>query len=114
MLLPSLFLKSFVLLDFKIHQKEISQTMCIQKDSKVNTCNGKCHLAKLLKKSEEGESETPAPQRELNEAPMFYNSVEAFDLVVSELESVLNPTEPSLNDISAIRSIFHPPPFTLV
>jgi len=114
MLLSSLFLKSFVLLDFKLHQKEISQTICVQKDAKFNTCNGKCHLAKQLKKSEDGESESPAPQRELNEAPMFNSSVETFDLVVSELESVLNQTEPSLNGISAIQSIFHPPPFTLV
>ena len=31
-----------------MNQENISKTLCIQKDLKVNTCHGKCHLKKQL------------------------------------------------------------------
>jgi hypothetical protein len=31
-----------------VNQENISKTLCIQKDLKVNTCHGKCHLKKQL------------------------------------------------------------------
>lgn len=37
---------------FKIQQKRIAATLCVQKDVKANTCQGKCHLKKMVKKSE--------------------------------------------------------------
>ena len=40
--------QTFVVCYFLVNQENISKTLCIQKDLKVNTCHGKCHLKKQL------------------------------------------------------------------
>ncbi|MFT4544086.1 MAG: hypothetical protein ACI9UR_000637 [Bacteroidia bacterium] len=56
LLLGNVFIKSTVLLEFKINQLVISETFCVEKDLPASTCEGKCHLSKQLKKIE-GQSE---------------------------------------------------------
>lgn len=53
--------QSGILLTFKLRQEYIAKNLCVQRNKKVNTCNGKCHLKKELKKSAEQESETSKP-----------------------------------------------------
>lgn len=54
LLIPT-FSNVFVYLNFKINQDEIAKTLCVKKEIKNNTCNGKCFLAKQLKKAADKE-----------------------------------------------------------
>ncbi|MDJ1469228.1 hypothetical protein QNI19_31545 [Cytophagaceae bacterium DM2B3-1] len=57
LLLFSLMLQSFsrvgIVASFYINQKVIANTVCINKTKPYLKCNGKCYLAKKLKKAEE-------------------------------------------------------------
>lgn len=109
LLFSNVFLKSFVFLNFKIHQEVISQTLCVQKDEVKNTCNGKCHLAKQLEKSEEGSEESPAVPENIHEALLYF--AQDSELNLEEFEETVrrNPRTRPLLGISSIHSIFHPP-----
>ncbi|MCB9191538.1 MAG: hypothetical protein H6602_07735 [Flavobacteriales bacterium] len=109
LLFSNVFLKSFVLLDFKIHQEIISQTICVQKDEVKNTCNGKCHLTKQLEKTEESSEDAPVLPENLREAILYFtidNEVvfESFEETVIQIPRIKH-----LSGINATHSIFHPP-----
>lgn len=57
MLGPSLS-KTWILLDFKIHQDFIVQVLCINKDEPAVMCNGNCYLTQQLANQEQKE-DTP-------------------------------------------------------
>lgn len=62
----------WVVLDFKINQDFITDVFCINKDKPVARCNGKCHLAKQLKKVDDNEQkEMPNSPRQGKEIPPF-------------------------------------------
>ena len=50
---------SLILLDFSIRQAQIAAEKCENKKKPEMKCNGKCYLAKKLKKQAEKEKETP-------------------------------------------------------
>lgn len=109
LLFSNVFLKSLVLIDFKIRQDVIVQTLCIQKDEVKNTCNGKCHLAKQLEKSEESSEDSPAVPENLHEALLYFAQDSALNLDEFEETVRRNPRVTPLLGISSIHSIFHPP-----
>ncbi|MCB9205440.1 MAG: hypothetical protein H6603_10725 [Flavobacteriales bacterium] len=109
LLFSNVFLKSFVLLDFKIHQEVISQTLCVQKDEVKNTCNGKCHLSKQLDKTEESSEDAPVLPENLHEALLFFAEYDAFEFKSFEESIIQIPHEDHLKGINSIHSIFHPP-----
>jgi hypothetical protein len=45
--------KAWLLADFVVHQKEIAEKLCENKDKPKLQCNGKCQMMKSLKKAEE-------------------------------------------------------------
>lgn len=49
--------KVFTIADYVIHQEYIAEVLCINKEEPELKCNGKCHLAKELNKSENSEKE---------------------------------------------------------
>jgi hypothetical protein len=53
LILLSTLVKVWTYFDFLIHQKEIAETLCVEKDKEVNTCNGKCHLTTQLQEVEQ-------------------------------------------------------------
>jgi len=53
-----------VYFSFKINQKEIARTLCIQKDLVQNTCNGRCVLETKLKKLEQNQKTTETNLKE--------------------------------------------------
>ena len=42
-----------IMVDFSVHQDFITKMLCVNKDVPGSTCNGKCHLKKQLKNTEE-------------------------------------------------------------
>lgn len=109
LLFSNVFLKSLVLLDFKIHQEMISQTVCVQKDEVKNTCNGKCHLNKQLEKTEDTSEDAPVLPENLHETLLFFTQYDRFELTACEQTIVLIPHFDRLQGIISIHSIFHPP-----
>ena len=56
---------------FKMNQVDISETLCVQKDKKGNTCQGKCFLKKMM--SENDDQNIPyAPTEKENKNNNFY------------------------------------------
>lgn len=45
---------------FNLNQAEIAQTLCVKKEVKGNTCQGKCHLKKMMQASEDADKKSPA------------------------------------------------------
>jgi len=111
LLFSNVFLKSLVLLDFKIHEEVISQTLCVQKDEVKNTCNGKCHLSKQLEKTEESSEDAPILPENLHEALLFFTEYDVFEYASFEESIIQIPHETNLKGINSIHSIFHPPQF---
>lgn len=75
----AVFILSFILLSkvffsfgwevyFKLNESRIAKELCENKDKPVLKCNGKCYLAKQLKKAElqEDDQKTPLPKRSVN------------------------------------------------
>ena len=62
------FNKVWILISFKLDQERIAQTLCEQREIKNNTCEGKCHLEKQLKKADqEDQKRSPIPQNKQTE-----------------------------------------------
>lgn len=51
---------SGTLVHFNLNQAEIAQTLCVKKEVKGNTCQGKCHLKKMMQASEDSDNKAPA------------------------------------------------------
>lgn len=102
--------KSVLVLDYQIHKKEIARTRCENRDRPELQCNGKCYLAKQLKKAEERE----------NPAPDFSNLKELSPFVPVGTDFAMHATASVLHEIPAVfvdaafvpacpGSVFHPP-----
>ena len=52
-------LKSFITINYLINKAEITELFCINKEKPQLECNGKCHLAKKIKKIGIEEDEKP-------------------------------------------------------
>lgn len=52
---------SAVYLNYLMHQNEITELFCVNKDEPEMQCNGKCHLKDMLKKDQD-DSEKRAPR----------------------------------------------------
>jgi hypothetical protein len=113
LLFSNVFLKSAILLDFKVNQAVISQTLCIQKDVKENTCNGKCHLSKQLEKSGENSEDTPTLPENLNEMLLFFGCINSPAFTQFAFSQLLIPHVSKLKGINFPNSTFRPPPFVL-
>ena len=106
------FIKTGILLDFKIHQDFIVKVLCINKDIPESTCNGKCHLTKQLKKVEkQQEGQTPINQS-LKLELVYCNSKLEFNLL-KYIDFNAEPPAPTfkngLYNTTFLVDIFKPP-----
>jgi len=55
----------FPYIDYELNREYIIKTLCIERDKEVNTCQGKCHLNKEVKRNstEEEDKEQTLPER---------------------------------------------------
>lgn len=75
MLVPSIG-NFFIYMNFKVNQEEIAKNLCIQKDMKVNKCNGHCFLSKQLKKAAEKEKKENENLKEKQELVYISSNIE--------------------------------------
>lgn len=82
-LLFSTNLKSFITINYLLNKAEITELFCINKEQPKLECNGKCHLAKEIKKVEVEEEEKPLlpipPTKQHNE--VLYTEVNSLNVI---------------------------------
>lgn len=113
-LLASVFLfqsasKLLIIANYEINKEYISKNLCENKAKPKSTCNGKCHLAKELKKQDKKENSIPNSQKEKVEI-QFLNKISSIAIVDFESENEeLNVSYLFSNYSNSLSSIFHPP-----
>lgn len=109
LLLPS-FGNVVIYLTFKVNQDEISKTLCVKKEVKNNTCNGKCYLAKQLKKGAEKEKQESSNLKEKQE--LVYTQTASnynFTPIITIEKTRMMVSRYCEKSKSVAVSIFHPP-----
>lgn len=109
LLLPS-FGNVVIYLTFKVNQDEIAKTLCVKKEVKKNTCNGKCYLAKQLKKGAEKEKQESSNLKEKQE--LVYTQTASnynFTPIITIEKTRMMVSRYCEKSKSVAVSIFHPP-----
>ncbi|MCB2408161.1 hypothetical protein [Hymenobacter lucidus] len=60
LILLQTFSRELVVVDYQMHKERITRLFCLNKDKPRLQCNGKCHLAKKLRKAAASDSKAPA------------------------------------------------------
>ncbi|WP_324671585.1 hypothetical protein [Hymenobacter sp. GOD-10R] len=112
LILLQTFSQELMVLDYQVHKERITELFCVNKARPQLHCNGKCHLAKQLRKAAESESKAPAGFTKvkyealapltsfINEPVWWPSSPRPYALPTAEAYG-FTPT----------HSIFHPPSF---
>lgn len=100
----------FVYASFKINQKEIAKTICVQRKLSYNSCNGRCELQKSIKKYSDNERRMQDSLKDKLELVYVQNTADSnFGYVVvkeaKKNASMLFEKKP----IGASNLTFHPP-----
>ncbi|UOQ74770.1 hypothetical protein [Hymenobacter cellulosilyticus] len=107
------FSRELVVLDYQLHKERITELFCVNKDKPKLQCNGKCHLAKKLRKANSSDSKTPAG----GFAKVKYDAVMPVRAVLTAPTALRVAPARFGRAISApycftpVHSIFHPPSF---
>ena len=101
--------KLLIMANYEINKEYISKNLCENKEKPTSTCNGKCHLAKELKKQDKKENSTPNSQKEKYELQLFYITKTILNAEASSQQSSLNITYLLFDYSNTLKSIFHPP-----
>ena len=99
-----------IYLNFKINQEAIAKTLCIQREMKINKCNGNCYLSKQLKKEAEKEKQQSSLLKEKQEVLYVpFNVNNSFTTLINTTESKIIVSLYSGTPKSISTSIFRPP-----
>ena len=113
LLLPS-FGSFFVYTSFKLHQDEITKTICVQRKLVDNSCNGRCELQKSLKKYDDNERRM---QNNLdNKVDLVYvltPSVAEYNLIDDNTVAKPNCYTLEKKTVSVALSSFRPPSYLI-
>ncbi|UOR03794.1 hypothetical protein MUN82_12640 [Hymenobacter aerilatus] len=99
--------------DYQLHTERITKLFCVNKARPQLHCNGKCHLAKQLRKAADAESKAPND----TEGKLEFEALPLLRFRVARLVSY--PTAPrrfiafraAQYAFSPVHGIFHPPSF---
>lgn len=108
-MLPS-FGSLFVYGFFKMNQKEIAQTICVQRKMVFNTCNGRCELQKSLKKYDDNEKKMQNNLKEKTELVyILHTSNNTFKLIAPIGIKADFPARFDNKPVSVSTQTFRPP-----
>lgn len=111
------FSKIWIVVSFKINQAQIAKTLCVKKEVKNNSCQGKCHLKKQLDKADEEEQkQAPTAQKEKIEV-LYCHTNKPYDFLkfADDYLSKLNASyQNDFYNSSHITDIFRPPKLNLI
>ncbi len=100
---------TLVYVSFKMHQDYIVANYCVQKDERVNTCQGHCQLTNEMQDQEKQKNDNPMFQEGwMNICFLKPGSGFQFELMLSQIrdQKIFNG---SLYSSIFIYKIFHPP-----
>ncbi|HLA55293.1 MAG TPA: hypothetical protein VK623_04300 [Flavobacterium sp.] len=101
-------------LQYILNYDYISQELCVNKETPILGCNGKCYLIKQLAKASESEKPTSSDKKHVlaETTDLFFETIENYDLFQFEDKSKsLNPGYLDLYKSSDLHSVFRPPVF---
>ncbi|TGE25311.1 hypothetical protein E5K00_09010 [Hymenobacter aquaticus] len=113
LILLQTFSRELVVVDYQLHKERITQLFCVNKDKPRLQCNGKCHLAKKLRKASAADSKAPAS----GFAKVKYDAVLPLRALLQEPRFAGLPVRQFGRQaavpysFSPAHSIFHPPSF---
>ena len=110
LILSTVFMKSVLVLNFRINQKEIAAAKCENKNKPEMNCEGKCYLSQQLKNAEPKEPTAP-DFRDLKELAPFLAQESCVSVPYSAPYSVslLGYCRPVYPIEACPGSVFHPP-----
>lgn len=112
MLLAPSFGSFFVYTSFKLNQKEISKTICVQRKMVFNSCNGRCDLQKSLKKYTDNEKRMHNNLKEKAEVIYIQNTTTNNLKLVAPIESKAKIFASfDKKPIAVSNTTFHPPTY---
>lgn len=95
---------------FKINQKEISKTICVQRKLVFNSCNGRCELQKSIKKYSDNERKMQDSLKDKLELVYVQSPAEVSFAIVHAVESKKNTSILfEKKPVRASNLTFHPP-----
>lgn len=105
------FSRELVVLDYQLHKDQITRLFCVNKDKPRLHCNGKCHLAKKLRKAAGTESKSPAGSfaKVKYEAVLPVRAWAMASPAVVAVPAVFGRLAAVPYSFSPAHSIFHPP-----
>jgi hypothetical protein len=108
--------KTFIVLEWKIKQDEITEKYCENKDKPMMNCNGKCYLSKQLQnlafQEEEERKKNPSPITQVettNFAWIHKDMLPTVDIQVVNEDAKLGLSKPFYWYTAPLPSIDHPP-----
>jgi len=100
----------FVYASFKINQKEIAKTICVQRKLAFNSCNGRCELQKSIKKYSDNERKMQDSLKDKLELVYVQSIAEISFDIVPAIESKENTSGLfEKKPVKASNLTFHPP-----
>lgn len=113
LLLLQTFSRELLVLDYQVHKERITELFCVNKDKPTLHCNGKCHLAKQLRKSSDSESKAPADGFMKVKYDVVVPVAFRLQAPVGVQPSALRFAQqvPPRYAFAAVQRIFHPPIF---
>ncbi|KAA9345833.1 hypothetical protein [Adhaeribacter soli] len=103
--------KMFIVMDYQVNKNYIAQVLCENRSKPKSGCNGKCHLAKELKKADQTEEKHPIPLKDKLEVLHFCQPTSAFAFTILIFPEKEYPHYFSSGVSPPVFGIFHPPRF---
>lgn len=110
------FSQELLVVDYQLHKERVTQLFCVNKDKPQLHCNGKCHLAKQLRKAADAESKAPNAgfaKMKFEALPTGWAALVRPVLYPSPAQ-LFAPQQAVLYTFSPVHGVFHPPAFRVV
>jgi len=96
------------LFEYLVNQDYIAEFLCINKDKPELACNGKCYLAKQLKKASE-EKRNNLPAIEMKDYPIGIVELLSFQPKTTTFSAIQYDNYNNMYSFSYLNTVFHPP-----
>jgi hypothetical protein len=99
---------------FELGQSYVKENLCINKEEKQLTCEGKCFLTKMLEKNRSNDSEAPGLKKSNLVSQYFVQSRNSISLAFKPKASIRQSfIYNSLEGSDLETNVFHPPRHTV-
>ncbi len=115
LILLQTFSRELLVLDYQVHKERVTKLFCVNKDKPALHCNGKCHLAKQLRKTSDSESKAPT----VGFGKVKYEVVAPILYQIAAMQRLKLVPVPYASATSVrytftpIHGVFHPPAFRI-